>query len=278
MAEISRQGIRIAYDVVGRGRPLLLMHGWGSDRTWWIEAGYIAALRDHFTVVNIDLRGHGASDKPHQPSMYRTEEVVGDLLAVADAEGIDRFAVWGMSYGGWIAWMAGDRAFPRVTAVISAGFWNPVPDSVDDWADFDASCGQALRRDGTVGLINLYRLVDGDDYGREYPPWAEEVTLRADPQALLAIESRELHALGTGFFGSGISSFEDYPVPVLLLAGALEDPDDQAAENAARIPRGESLRLPGLGHSGALAASSLALPTAQRFLSAWFGEGEHPSN
>ena len=45
----------------------MLLHGWCCDRSWWTEPGYVEELRrDHLLVV-VDLRGHGASDKPHGP-------------------------------------------------------------------------------------------------------------------------------------------------------------------------------------------------------------------
>jgi pimeloyl-ACP methyl ester carboxylesterase len=37
VAEVSNQGVRIRYDVTGSGRPIVLLHGWGCDRTWGRE-------------------------------------------------------------------------------------------------------------------------------------------------------------------------------------------------------------------------------------------------
>lgn len=53
-------------------------------------------------------------------------------------------------------------------------------------------------------------------------------------------------------------------------AGQLEDEDDDAAKVAAMIPSGPSLRLPGLGHGAACAASALTVPIARAFLDRWF--------
>lgn len=67
MPGIRNDGVRISYDVAGEGWPLVLLHGWCCDRSWWTEPGYVEELRrDHLLVV-VDLRGHGASDKPHGP-------------------------------------------------------------------------------------------------------------------------------------------------------------------------------------------------------------------
>jgi pimeloyl-ACP methyl ester carboxylesterase len=122
-----------------------------------------------------------------------------------------------------------------------------------------------LRRGGTRALVDLFEDEEGAAFDREFPPWARTDTLRADPDALLAAQAHEL-------WDEGISDgdLRSFPVPALLIAGALEDAGDDAAKVAALIPNGQSLRLPGLGHGGACAASALAVPTARAFLDRWF--------
>lgn len=263
MPEVSNQGTRISYEVAGQGAPVMLLHGWACDGSWWTESGYMADLQRDYRVINVDLRGHGDSDKPHEPSAYRAEVLVGDVLAVADAEGADRFAIWGLSYGGWIGWMTASQAPDRVAALIVTGQSDPRPRTFDeDWKEFDESWLGAIRRDGMQGLVDLGREIDGEAAAREFPSWAQAVTLRSDPQAMLAMQSREL-------IGEGIATLEGFPVPVLLIAGELEDDDDEAAVIAGMLPNGESLRLPGLGHGGACMAGELTIPTARAFLDRW---------
>ena len=262
MAEIVNDGVRIDYDAVGHGQPLVLLHGWSCDRSWFSQPGYVEDLaRDH-RVVNMDLRGHGASDKPHEPSAYGVDLLTNDVLAVADAEGLDRFAIWGMSYGGWIAWMTAAAAPERVVAIIAAGAWDPGPETDEDLDWFEEGWGAALRTGGTEALVEEFAKEGGDRFDTEFPVWARAVTLRADPEALLASQSRELRS-------EGLTHLEDFPVPALLIAGELEDEEDDAVRFAAVIPHGESLRLPGLGHGGACAASELTLPAARAFLDHW---------
>jgi len=102
-------------------------------------------------------------------------------------------------------------------------------------------------------------------FDREFPPWARPVTLRADPEALLAAHAPELWTEGIPD-----EDLRSFPVPEFLIAGELEDQDDDAAKVAAMIPKGQSLRLPGLGHGGACAASALTVPAARAFLDRWF--------
>ncbi len=263
MPEVTSGGVRISYDVIGEGRPLVLLHGWCCDRSWWTEPGYVDELRSDHRLVNVDLRGHGASDKPHEAAAYRMDAMTGDVFAVADAEGLDRFAIWGQSRGGWIAWMAVAATPERVPAIVASGAWDPRPEpeeptETDEWAE-------ALRHGGTSALVDRFKIDMGQTFDREFPPWARAVTLRADPEALLAARAPELWT--EGIPEEDIRSF---PAPALLIAGELEDEDDDAAKVAAMIPNGQSLRLPGLGHAGACASSALTVPTARAFLDRWF--------
>lgn len=263
MPEIRNGNVTVSYETVGAGRPLVLLHGWGCDRSWWTEPGYVDALRRDFRLVIADLRGHGASDKPHEGPAYRSSAMVDDVLAVVDAEGLDRLAIWGQSRGGWVAWMTASVAPERVTAIVTSGAWDPrpepeVPTETDEWAE-------ALSRGGTSALVEQIKIQTGETFDHEFPPWARAVTLQADPRALLAARAPEIWTDGIPD-----GELESFPIPALLIAGELEDPDDDAAKVAAMMPNGQSLRLPGLGHGGACAASDLAVPTARAFLDRWF--------
>jgi pimeloyl-ACP methyl ester carboxylesterase len=263
MPEVTNAGVRISYEAVGDGRPLMLLHGWCCDRSWWTQPGYVEELKGDYRLVNIDIRGHGASDKPHEAATYAADALTADVFAVADSEGMERFAIWGQSYGGWIAWMTAAALPERIPAIVVSGSWDPrpapfEPTETDEW---DA----ALKRGGTSALVDLFMLQEEDDFAREFPPWARAVALRADPEALLAAHAPELWAEGIPE-----EDLRSFPVPALLIAGSLEDEDDDAAKVASMIPNGESLRLPGLGHGGTCTASTLTVPVARAFLERWF--------
>ena len=95
----SPDGLQIAYDRSGSGPAVILLHGGGGNRQEWHIAGYVERLQEYFTVITVDLRGHGESSAPTDPAAYTTGKMAGDILAVADACGFERFTVWGMSFG-----------------------------------------------------------------------------------------------------------------------------------------------------------------------------------
>ncbi|HTY61759.1 MAG TPA: alpha/beta hydrolase [Acidobacteriota bacterium] len=117
---VSEDGVRIAYDVIGSGAPILLLHGGGKTRQDWHTAGYVERLRHEFKVVTIDIRGNGESDKPTKPADYTIENHCQDILTVACACGIEQFSLWGFSYGGNIGRYLAARS-PRITSFIMIG-------------------------------------------------------------------------------------------------------------------------------------------------------------
>src|SRR5215469_10341354 len=97
-------GLRIAYETAGDGDPVLLIHGFASSRAqnWRATAWYKTLNEAGYRVIAMDCRGHGDSDKPHEPSFYSYEKMTGDALAVLDAAGVEHADVLGYSMGGHI--------------------------------------------------------------------------------------------------------------------------------------------------------------------------------
>jgi 3-oxoadipate enol-lactonase len=96
----ARNGpVRIAYDVRGHGRPLVLVQGVGVGRWGWEPVADRLARR--FQLITIDNRGIGASDTP--PGHFTTRSMAQDILAVLDHAGIQHASVLGTSLGGMIA-------------------------------------------------------------------------------------------------------------------------------------------------------------------------------
>ena len=94
-------GVRIRYVDQGSGPAVVLVHGFaGSIERSWINTGILQDLaRDH-RVLALDLRGHGHSDKPHDPHAY--DEIALDVIRLLDHLQIEKSHVVGYSLGGII--------------------------------------------------------------------------------------------------------------------------------------------------------------------------------
>lgn len=114
----SRDGVVINFEVEGRGRHVTLIHGVGSHLQAW--DGVVDALRDDFTLLRYDLRGHAKSGKP--PGPYGLDDYVGDLAALLDAQSVERTTLVGFSFGGMIgpAFAVRHPARVRALGIVSA--------------------------------------------------------------------------------------------------------------------------------------------------------------
>jgi pimeloyl-ACP methyl ester carboxylesterase len=100
--------------------PVILLHGFPESYRTWREIA--PRLQDDFFLVMPDQRGFAGSDRPQDVAAYETSTLVDDIFALAEALGIERFALVGHDWGGAISWPAALRGDPRLTrlAIINA--------------------------------------------------------------------------------------------------------------------------------------------------------------
>ena len=101
----STDGTRIAYETAGEGRPIVLVHGFASERVqnWKGPLWFEAITRAGHRVIALDCRGHGQSDKLYEPARYTNDLMAADVIAVMDSENVPTADVMGYSMGGMIA-------------------------------------------------------------------------------------------------------------------------------------------------------------------------------
>src|SRR5919199_6165398 len=121
MPYATNAGVRIYYEREGNGPPLVLHEGFALSHQDWRDWGYVDDLNGHYDLLLMDPRGHGASDKPHDPAAYTYEQRVADVVAVLDDAGIERAVYWGYSMGGGVGYAAAHYAPARFRAFIVGG-------------------------------------------------------------------------------------------------------------------------------------------------------------
>jgi len=98
----TSDGVKLHYWALGgTGTPVVLLHGFSGSADMWLMNGVAAALRGRHRVLALDCRGHGLSDKPHDPMKYGLQ-IADDVVELLDSEGYERAHVHGFSLGGWI--------------------------------------------------------------------------------------------------------------------------------------------------------------------------------
>ena len=119
-------GVKIHYQVWGKGDPIVLVHGFtASIDANWVQPGIVDKLDDDFKVIALDLRGHGKSDKPHDPAVYG-ETMAMDVIRLMDHLKIDKAHIVGYSLGGFttlkLVTMHPERF---LTATLGGAGWRP---------------------------------------------------------------------------------------------------------------------------------------------------------
>ena len=100
----TNAGVDVAYEVIGVGTPLALLHMIFDAKESWSELGYAEQLLGSGRqLICIDASGHGESSKPHQPEPYQLRPRADEVAAVLDDLKIEKCEVLGYSMGGWTA-------------------------------------------------------------------------------------------------------------------------------------------------------------------------------
>ncbi|HEX6730034.1 MAG TPA: alpha/beta fold hydrolase [Pyrinomonadaceae bacterium] len=116
MSKTKVNNVELAYDDVGSGPAIVLIHGYPFNRTMWDEQ--VAALRDNYRVIRLDLRGHGESESSEGPATMNL--MAQDITSLLDQLDIGRAVIGGLSMGGYVT-LAFHRLFPaRVEKLLLA--------------------------------------------------------------------------------------------------------------------------------------------------------------
>ena len=126
MSEIRRiplsTGVTLNVALAGdRSKPaVVLLHGFPESHRTWREIA--PRLEGDFFLVMPDQRGFAGSDRPQDVEAYEADKLIDDVFALAEALGLERFALVGHDWGGAISWPAALRGDPRLTrlAIINA--------------------------------------------------------------------------------------------------------------------------------------------------------------
>jgi len=133
-SSVVSRGFNISYRADGQGAPLLLLRGGSMWADSWWDAGDAEELVDRYRMIAIDFLGHGHSDKSYDPADHHGHLVVSDVVAVLDAEHVERALVWGYSMGATHGALLAVRRPDRVAAVVFGGEAPlPAPEGRREW-------------------------------------------------------------------------------------------------------------------------------------------------
>ena len=244
MPYANNEGVRIHYEVDGAGAPLVLHHGTSGSWEDWKDLGYVDLLkRDHHLIL-LDARGHGASDKPHDPDAYDLSVRVADVTAVLDDLQIRQAHYLGYSLGGWIGFGIAKYAPERFHSLILGGA-HPYAENMQAFRDL-------MPPEPAAFLALTERM-----YGRYMTP-ALRVRLLASDLKALAASTQDRTSLA--------DVLPTMVMPCLLFAGETDPRLPLVQESLKHIAKATFFSLTASDHVAALIRSELVLPQVSRFL------------
>lgn len=228
-------GIEIGYDIVGNGPPVLFTHGYQASRRMW--AAQADALKDRYTAITWDLRGHGESGAPDDPSRYSHELMLGDMNALLDAAGAERAVLVGHSLGGYASLLFRLQHPERVRALVLFGSGPGYRDAEarQGWNDMAERFAQSVSKRGLEILQKASAEVSG-------------ATHRSP--AALAHAARGMLAQKDS---SVMDTITEIDVPTLVLIGSEDKPFIGSSQYMAKkIPGAELVMIEGAGHAASI--------------------------
>lgn len=238
----AMDGRRVYFEDDGGAGAAVVVHGGFGEPVSLVRASPVAQAVpvEEFRLIYVDHRGHGRSDKPHDPAAYAMPLRVADAVAVLDALGIQQAHFVGTSWGGRLGFGIGEHAQDRVSSLVIGG------QQPYRWPD------SPLVRVVTEGLAAARRQGSSEPFIEALEgfwnvrfPDARR-TLDNDP---VALEAAWQAALAEGAISEDLGAWR---VRCLIFIGAADiDFLDQARLAAEEIPDAEFMSLVGRDHYGA---------------------------
>lgn len=242
MNYVDVDGLRIAYERVGTGPPLVLLHGGVGDgpATWRDQ---LDGLSDDFTVIAWDAPGAGESEDP--PDSFRLPDYADCLAGFIDALSLDRPHICGLSFGGGLAIQLFDR-YPVVPrSLVLAGAYTGWAGSLPpDRVEYRLELALELADGPPRQLVDtLLPTMFSDSV-------AQEVEDRF-AASMAASHPAGTKAMARSFAEADLADvLHTIDVPTLLIYGAedVRSPLDVADEIHAAIPGSQLVILEDVGH------------------------------
>lgn len=242
-------GVEIGFDDVGEGDPILLLHGFASNRTDnWSRTGWYGTLqKTGRRVIAMDWRGHGESQKFHDSADYEADAMLGDVVALLDHLGLDRVEVMGFSMGGGLAMRLAMQESARVKRLICAGMGHKM---------FEPSERPALGED-------IFDVASADEISN---PTAKGFRLYAEQlgQDLQAMKA----CAGARRPSPNAEDLFAIRAETLIVAGQRDDLAGDPIALAERIPGAKGELIPGADHMYLLTNGAFK-GTVVDFLTGW---------
>ena len=237
-------GVKIRYIDVGKGEPILLLHGGTSNLESWVRTGVVANLSKDYRVIAFDARGAGKSSKPHDPKMYGRQQAL-DVPRLLDALGLQRAHIVGFSLGGsTVAQLLTLHPERFLTAVQVAAAGRSPKAANDPRIEKEAAEIEA----GCISRSRLYRQAPPGRKPTEEDYRKREAECRANPD----FDQRSTAASLRGYKDQAVTleQMAKVKVPTLGIVGTLDHTLKEMQALSKARPDMKFVLLEGVSHTG----------------------------
>jgi 3-oxoadipate enol-lactonase len=242
MNRIASTDAELAYEVVGQGPPVVLLHPFPAHHEFWLPAAQ--PLSTHYRLILPDLRGHGESSVGEGPATM--EKHATDVLRICEREGIGRAAFAGVSIGGYTMFEFWRRYRERV-AVLALCNTRPQAETPESRAARLRVAADVLERGTEPFIETMLPKVLGKTTLGSRPDIVEAVQRmmrKMSPQAVNLVQK------GMAERSDSIETLETINVPTLIIAGEedVASPVADAELMRQNIPGAQLRVIPRTGH------------------------------
>ena len=220
----ASDGIELVWRELGEGRAVILLHGLFSDAEMnWIKFGHAERIaREGFRVIMPDLRAHGASGKPHDPSGYPAGILSRDLAELIAHLGLSDFDLGGFSLGCRTTVQAvGEGVTPGKAALAGMGLRG-----LKNWA---------RRKTFFLEVIDRF-----DSLERGDPHWLAAQFMKSQK-----VDREAARLLLEGFEDVDLGWLQCFTMPTLVVCGTEDRDNGDPRELVEALPNATLAEIPG---------------------------------
>jgi len=268
--KILCQDVTYHVEIKGKGKPLLLLHGFTGDHSTWDDV--VNKLSQQYMCIIPDILGHGKSDSPKEFERYAMEKIVTDLQHILNYLDVSKVHLLGYSMGGRLALsfavLCGNKVETLILESASPGI--EAQSEREERKHQDTRLAERILQDGMDNFVEYWGGIPLFATQQSLPDNVKqkitEQRLRNQPVGL----ANSLLGMGTGVQPSWWNELPALNIPVLLLSGEY----DQKFCKIARImdeklPNSEWKIINEVGHAIHVEDSEMFGRIVSEFLEKW---------